>query len=300
MAERFDKFTERARKVLQLAQEEAQRLNHSYIGSEHLLLGLVREGNGVAAKILAQLGVDLNMARNAVGLDVGHRGPSIAHVGLTDGAKRVIELAVEEARRLNHNYIGTEHLLLGLVREGDAITAAVLNSVGVSLENVRESVNVVVADPSGPERATARLQVARSQSGAPTARPSRATTNPWLNVGEQGSVVYAQLEAALAEMETANEEFGHRPLMTGPGYEYGLVRFLPRAEADERFITHRDKDVICQVMRGRGRLRLVAGQRELTVGDVCRVLAGTAHDFVAVDEPFVLLYTSIMVPEPRG
>jgi quercetin dioxygenase-like cupin family protein len=88
--------------------------------------------------------------------------------------------------------------------------------------------------------------------------------------------------------------------MTGPGYECGLVRFLPRAEPDERFITHRDKDVLCHVVRGRGRLRLVGGQRELAAGDVCHVLAGMAHDFMAVDEALILLYMSIMVPEPRG
>jgi quercetin dioxygenase-like cupin family protein len=131
-------------------------------------------------------------------------------------------------------------------------------------------------------------------------RPSRATTNPWLDVGPQGGVVHAHLEAALAELETASEELAHRPLMTGPGYEYGLVRFRPRADPDERFITHHDKDVICHVVRGRGRLRLVGGLRDLAAGDVCRILAGMAHDFVAVEEPLVLLYTTIMVPESRG
>src|SRR5579875_1172978 len=117
--DRFDKFTERARKVLSLAQEEAQRFQHNYIGTEHLLLGLVREGEGVAAKVLANLGVELNKVRSAVEFIIG-RGDRIVlgEIGLTPRAKKVIELAVDEARRLNHHYIGTEHLLLGLVREG--------------------------------------------------------------------------------------------------------------------------------------------------------------------------------------
>jgi len=145
MAERFDKFTERARKVLQLAQEEAQRFNHNYIGTEHLLLGLVREGEGVAAKVLANLGVDLNKVRSAVEFIIGRGERTVTgDIGLTPRAKKVIELSVEEARRLNHNYIGTEHLLLGLVREGEGIAAGVLESLGVSLDKVRQQVNYVL------------------------------------------------------------------------------------------------------------------------------------------------------------
>src|SRR3712207_6782660 len=117
MADRFDKFTERARRVLTLAQEEAQRFNHNYIGTEHLLLGLVREGDGVAAKVLANLGVELNKVRSAVEFIIGRGDRAVlGEIGLTPRAKKVIELAVDEARRLNHHYIGTEHLLLGLVR----------------------------------------------------------------------------------------------------------------------------------------------------------------------------------------
>src|SRR5881296_3392531 len=138
MADRFDKFTERARKVLTLAQEEAQRFNHNYIGTEHLLLGLVREGEGVAAKVLANMGVELNKVRSAVEFIIG-RGDRMVmgEIGLTPRAKKVIELAVDEARRLNHQYIGTEHLLLGLVREGEGIAAGVLTGMGVKLEQVR-------------------------------------------------------------------------------------------------------------------------------------------------------------------
>jgi ATP-dependent Clp protease ATP-binding subunit ClpC len=149
MPDRFDKFTERARKVLQLAQEEAQRFNHNYIGTEHLLLGLVREGEGVAAKVLANLGVDLNKVRSAVEFIIGRGDRTVTgDIGLTPRAKKVIELSVDEARRLNHHYIGTEHLLLGLVREGEGIAAGVLESLGVSLDKVRSQVIYVLNQSS--------------------------------------------------------------------------------------------------------------------------------------------------------
>ena len=138
MASRFEKFSERARRVLSLAQEEAQRFNHNYIGTEHVLLGLVRETDGVAAKVLANLGVELNKVRSAVEFIIG-RGERSAtgEIGLTPRAKKVIELAVDEARRLNHHYIGTEHLLIGLMREGEGVAAGVLESLGVNLDKVR-------------------------------------------------------------------------------------------------------------------------------------------------------------------
>jgi Clp amino terminal domain, pathogenicity island component len=159
---RFDKFTDRARKVLTLAQDEAQRFNHNYIGTEHLLLGLVREGDGVAARVLENMGVELPKVRTAVEFIIG-RGdrPVVGEVGLTPRAKRVIELAIDEARRLGHNYIGTEHLLLGLVREGEGIAAGVLESLGVNLDKVRHEVIRVLsqgvtddAAGSGPSRDT--------------------------------------------------------------------------------------------------------------------------------------------------
>src|ERR671931_2046690 len=149
MTDRFDKFTERARKVLQLAQEESRRFNHNYIGTEHILLGLVREGEGVAARVLNNLGIELHKVRSAVEFIIG-RGDRMVmgEIGLTPRAKRVIELAVDEARRLNHHYIGTEHLLLGLVREGEGIAAGVLESLGVSLEKVRAQVIEVLKSSS--------------------------------------------------------------------------------------------------------------------------------------------------------
>jgi len=163
MADRFEKFTERARRVLTLAQEEALRFNHNYIGTEHILLGLVREGEGVAAKVLANLGVDLNKVRSAVEFIIGRGDKAVTgEIGLTPRARKVIELAVDEARRLGHHYIGTEHLLLGLVREGEGIAAGVLESLGVSLEKVRAEVFRVLSQSmpqqGGPQasRAPAR------------------------------------------------------------------------------------------------------------------------------------------------
>jgi ATP-dependent Clp protease ATP-binding subunit ClpC len=137
--ERFDKFTERARKILSLAQEEAYVLNHDYIGTEHLLLGLVRERDGIAARVLSNLGVDLDKVQSGVEFIIGHGDRSLESttIDLTPRSKQVIKLAADEARRLNHNYIGTEHLLLGLVREGEGIGAGVLESLGVNLEKVR-------------------------------------------------------------------------------------------------------------------------------------------------------------------
>ncbi len=148
----FDRFTERARKVLTLAQEEAQRFNHNYIGTEHLLLGLVREGDGVAAKVLSNLGVELPKVRSAVEFIIGRGERQVSgDIGLTPRAKKVIELAVDEARRLGHHYIGTEHLLLGLIREGEGIAAGVLESLGVNLEKVRtEVIKVLTQTGSAP------------------------------------------------------------------------------------------------------------------------------------------------------
>ena len=139
MTSRFEKFSERARRVLSLAQEEAQRFNHNYIGTEHILLGIVRETDGVASKVLVNLGVELNKVRSAVEFIIGRNDAPISKegIGLTPRAKKVIELAVDEARRSNHNYIGTEHLLIGLMREGDGVAAGVLENLGVNLDKVR-------------------------------------------------------------------------------------------------------------------------------------------------------------------
>jgi len=165
--DRFDRFTERARKVLSLAQEEAQRFQHNYIGTEHILLGLVREGEGVAAKVLSTMGVELNRVRSAVEFIIG-RGDRIVlgEIGLTPRAKKVIELAVDEAQRMNHHYIGTEHLLLGLVREGDGIAAGVLESLGVKLEKVRRHTLAILQPDKEAVYGTPGISSETAQGGA--------------------------------------------------------------------------------------------------------------------------------------
>ncbi len=151
MADKFDRFTKRARRVLTLAQEEAQRLNHNYIGTEHLLLALVREENGVAVRVLRDLGVDPKKIRERVEKTVG-RGQRTQYgkISLTPRTKTVIELAVDEARLLGHHYIGTEHLLLGLVRAGEGVAVDVLKGLGVSLEKVRSQTTQVMQESSSP------------------------------------------------------------------------------------------------------------------------------------------------------
>jgi ATP-dependent Clp protease ATP-binding subunit ClpC len=152
----FERFTDRARKVMALANQEAQRFNHEYIGTEHILLGLVKEGSGVGANVLKNLEVDLRKVRLEVEKLV-KSGPDMVTMGKlpqTPRAKKVIEYAIEEARNLNHNYVGTEHLLLGLLREQDGVAAQVLMNLGLKLEEVREEVlNLLGAGAEAEEAA---------------------------------------------------------------------------------------------------------------------------------------------------
>ena len=152
---RFDRFTKRARHVLVLAQEEAQRFQQSSIGTEHLLLGLLREGEGVAAQVLSNLGIEVDQVRHAVEAIIG-RGERLVlgEMALTPRTKKVFEFAVDEAHRLNHRFIGTEHLLLGLIREGEGIAADVLKGFGLQLEQVRtETLRVLRQHQQGQEEA---------------------------------------------------------------------------------------------------------------------------------------------------
>src|SRR6266446_764033 len=142
MAGMYERFTDRARKVMQLANQEAQRFNHEYIGTEHILLGLVKEGSGVAANVLKNLDVDLRKIRLEVEKLV-NSGPDMVTLGKlpqTPRTKKAVEYSIEEARNLNHNYVGTEHLLLGLLREQEGVAAQVLMNLGMKLEDVREEV----------------------------------------------------------------------------------------------------------------------------------------------------------------
>jgi ATP-dependent Clp protease ATP-binding subunit ClpC len=150
----FDRFTDRARKVMNLAKQEAQRLNHEYIGTEHILLGLIQEGSGVAASVLKNLGIDLKKIRAEIEKIV-KGSPTMVTMGtlpFTPRAKKVLELALEEASQLGHNYIGTEHLLLGLIKENEGIAARVLLNLGVKLEEVREEVLEFLGADVQPEQ----------------------------------------------------------------------------------------------------------------------------------------------------
>jgi len=153
----FERFTDRARKVMALANQEAQRFNHEYVGTEHILLGLVKEGQGVAANVLHNLQVDLKKIRLEVEKIV-KSGPNMVTMGKlpqTPRAKKVIEFAIEEARNLGHNYVGTEHLLLGLLREHDGVAAQVLMNLGLKLEDVRAEVLNILGATMEQEAAAA-------------------------------------------------------------------------------------------------------------------------------------------------
>ncbi|HEY7340723.1 MAG TPA: Clp protease N-terminal domain-containing protein [Ktedonobacterales bacterium] len=196
-SDKFEKFTERARLVLRLAQDEAQQLNHNYMGTEHILLGLVDEGEGLAVKMLLALDVQPNDVRANVMHIIG-RGDRIVlgEIGMTPRAKKVLELAVDESRRLNHHYIGTEHLLLGLVREGEGIAAGVLESLGISLGRARNALTDVLA----PRKGNVSAQPAESEPSVP-ATPS---------AGPKNNVVTCRLDDAAVDALDALVEAGIR------------------------------------------------------------------------------------------
>ena len=183
----FERFTDRARRVVVLAQEEARLLNHNYIGTEHILLGLIHEGEGVAAKALESLGISLEAVRAQVEEIIGHGGQAPSgHIPFTPRAKKVLELSLREALQLGHNYIGTEHILLGLIREGEGVAAQVLVKLGADLSRVRQQVIQLLSGYAGtkeaggqgaaaavPGRRSRRVR-SSSTSSAATSRSSRA------------------------------------------------------------------------------------------------------------------------------
>jgi ATP-dependent Clp protease ATP-binding subunit ClpC len=147
----FERFTDRARRVIVLAQEEARILEHSYLGTEHILLGIIHEGEGVAVKALASLGIPVPRVRLAVQETIGQGGSApVAAPQFTLGAKRVLELSAQESRALGHAYIGTEHILLGLIREGEGVGADVLAKLGADLERTRAKVMELLAGRESP------------------------------------------------------------------------------------------------------------------------------------------------------
>ena len=159
----FERFTDRARRVVVLAQEEALGLNHNYIGTEHILLGLIREREGVAAKALESLGISLEAVRAQVEEIIGQgQSAPTGHIPFTPRAKKVLELSLREALQLGHNYIGTEHILLGLIREGEGVAAQVLVKLGADLSRVRQQVIQVLSGVAGVE-VGAQRRVVREQ-----------------------------------------------------------------------------------------------------------------------------------------
>ena len=164
----FERFTDRARRVVVLAQEEARLLNHSYIGTEHILLGLIHEGEGVAAKAMESLGISLEAVRSQVEEIIGQGGSSPSgHIPFTPRAKKVLELSLREALQLGHNYIGTEHILLGLIREGEGVAAQVLVKLGADLSRVRQQVIQLLSGYQGGQGKGTEPQASGQQPGAP-------------------------------------------------------------------------------------------------------------------------------------
>ena len=170
----FERFTDRARRVIILAQSEARLLNHNYIGTEHILLGLVQEGEGIAAKALESLDVPLQTVRDQVTELIGRgQEPPTGHIPFTPRAKKVLELALREALNLGHNYIGTEHLLLGLVREGEGVAAQILKKLGTELAGVRHAVIEIMSGYTGrpPDEVQEGLQTAGVKDPDPDSWP---------------------------------------------------------------------------------------------------------------------------------
>ena len=165
MGSRFEKFSQHARLVLSLAQEEGHRFNQNYIGTEHILLGLVRETEGVAARVLSSLLVDLTKVRSGIESIIG-RGDQLTQgeIGLTPRVKKVVDLAVDEARRMNHTYIETEHLLIGLLREGEGVAAGVLESLGVTLDQVRAETHSILSHASSTGSQSCRETTLKNQT----------------------------------------------------------------------------------------------------------------------------------------
>jgi ATP-dependent Clp protease ATP-binding subunit ClpC len=173
----FERFTDRARRVVVLAQEEARMLNHNYVGTEHILLGLIHEGKGVAAKALESLGISLEAVRQQVEeiIGQGQSAPS-GHIPFTPRAKKVLELSLREALQLDQDYIGTEHILLGLIREGEGVAAQVLVRLGADLNRVRLEVIRLV----GGHQGKAAGGSAAGEAGEEIVRRRRVARDPWI------------------------------------------------------------------------------------------------------------------------
>jgi len=215
----FERFTDRARRAVALAQEEAKRLDHNYIGNEHILLGLIREGDGVAAKALESLGISLDAVRQEVEeiIGRGQQTPS-EHIPFTPRAKKVLELSLRESKQLGHNYIGTEHILLGLLREGDGVAAQVLVKLGADQNRVRQQVIQLLHGYHGKEPTAASR---RPQEGAPVTE-ARARLD----------AIEARLGAIEGQLAAVEQRVGTRPDTTDLDEQIDRVRGERQAAAD--------------------------------------------------------------------
>ena len=282
----FDRFTDRAKKVMSFARQEAQKFNHEYIGTEHILLGLVQEGSGVAANVLKNMDIDLEKIRHEVEKIV-KTGPSMVTMGqlpFTPRAKKVLELSMEEASALSHNYIGTEHLLLGLIKESEGIAAQVLMNLNVKLEEVREEVLEFLGasdDPADDDETGESMGVgSTTQSGGKSKTPARTLRreSPF-NELMDGIIIGRRLlpgeyPEGIESVVDLTAEFPESP-RTRQGRTYRAFPILdaspctPAAlEEIARAIMDLPGDVYIHCAEGHGRTALVATSLLLTRGDV--------------------------------
>src|SRR5690242_2080775 len=227
----FERFTDRARRVVVLAQEEARMLNHNYIGTEHILLGLIHEGEGVAAKALESLGISLEGVRQQVEeiIGQGQQAPS-GHIPFTPRAKKVLELSLREALQLGHNYIGTEHILLGLIREGEGVAAQVLVKLGADLNRVRQQVIQLLhgyhgKEPAAPGAEPEHEEGVRRTAVAQAAMEARIAGSARMFSQAQMDSLMARLEDVGSRLDTVVERLaaieghlagGRRPVARAP------------------------------------------------------------------------------------
>jgi ATP-dependent Clp protease ATP-binding subunit ClpC len=281
----FERFTDRARKVMALANQEAQRFNHEYIGTEHILLGLVKEGSGVGANVLKNLDVDLRKVRLEVEKLV-KSGPDMVTMGKlpqTPRAKKVIEYAIEEARNLNHNYVGTEHLLLGLLREHDGVAAQVLMNLGLKLEEVREEVlNLLGAGNENDESGSTGPSASASGSGSSGAGESAGS-------GSSGSGPTSERAAKGRSRTPALDSFGRD--LTELAKETQLDPVIGRQTEIERLV-----QVLCRRTKNNPVLLGEAGVGKTAIveGLAQRIVSGEVPDILH-DKRLVVLDLAMMV-----
>ena len=255
----FERFTERAKKVLTFAQEEAERSHHSYIGTEHLLLGLMRETDGLAAHALQSLGLNIETVRLRIQAVLGrHERIIIQQIIPTSRVKKVIEISFEEARRMGHNYVGTEHLLIGLLLEGEGIAAHVLIDLGVTVDKVRSEVERFLAT-GGPEPATG------APTPAPPPKPYDDAVTAILNAAEDAAEKEHATMFRLDHMLSA---------IVGP-------RSAPPAALDLLHASGVNLDVLRKMLRPPPRLRRLEAALEDTRQKVAKAAADQDQGLLA-------------------